>query len=357
MPPAYAMSSPIADLIAALSPPVLTPDDLDSLEQFFNRPEVRAFYVHAQDAAHTSASLQASVDLLPRLHPNRASALALMCGSLVEDDADPAMLFPTLQSLLSQWLQTLRPYCAQEVEADDDEVEEADRQAWADAQAKMAAVAKDERWQVEALHQAVDVLVLPMMTMLMRDQGNHQAFVSDDALMGLLHPMATSNDSLPFEQLHYLWMAAQVSYLDELVVVMPASRSGFVVQAHAVNNTFHAFTLLQIIIGEHAEALGVKRDIAPRQPDMERDTADFQWLQIGAYADGELVQPMLWAWGEAALRLNMAKHGKRVLVALETDEGTQRNWSGFNGIIHDAQQPSMTFKRYLTADEVTSYLA
>ncbi|KAG1249446.1 hypothetical protein G6F65_019127 [Rhizopus arrhizus] len=30
---------PIADLIAALSPPVLTPDDLDSLEQFFNRPE------------------------------------------------------------------------------------------------------------------------------------------------------------------------------------------------------------------------------------------------------------------------------------------------------------------------------
>ncbi|KAG1242372.1 hypothetical protein G6F65_023056 [Rhizopus arrhizus] len=77
---------------------------------------------------------------------------------------------------------------------------------------------------------------------------------------------------------------------------MPASRSGFVVQAHAVNNTFHAFTLLQIIIGEHAEALGVKRDIAPRQPDMERDTADFQWLQIGAYADGELVQPMLGCW-------------------------------------------------------------
>jgi len=137
--------------------------------------------------------------------------------------------------------------------------------------------------------------------------------------------MATSNDSLPFEQLHYLWMAAQVSYVDELVVVMPASRSGFVARAHAVNNTFHAFTLLQIIIGEHAEALGVKRDIAPRQPDMERDTADFQWLQIDAYAGGELVQPMRWAWGEAALRHNTAKHGKRVLVALETEEGTQRN--------------------------------
>lgn len=351
------MSSPIADLIAALSPPVLTFDDLESLEQFFNRPEVRAFYVHAQDASYTAASLQACADLLPRLHPNRASALALMCGSLVEDDADPTILFPTLQSLLRQWLQTLRPYCAQEVEADDDEVEESDRQAWADAQATIAAVPEDERWQVDALHESVDVLVLPMMTMLMRDQGNHHAFVSDEALMGLLYPMATSNDSLPFEQLHYLWMAAQVSYVDELVVVMPASRSGFVARAHAVNNTFHAFTLLQIIIGEHAEALGVKRDIAPRQPDMERDTADFQWLQIDAYAGGELVQPMRWAWGEAALRHNTAKHGKRVLVALETEEGTQRNWSGFNGIIHDAQQPSMTFKRFLTAEEVAAYLA
>jgi len=319
------MSSPIADLIAALSSPVLTFDDLESLEQFFNRPEARAFYVHAQDASYTAASLQACADLLPRLHPNRASALALMCGSLVEDDADPTILFPTLQSLLRQWLQTLRPYCAQEVEADDDEVEESDRQAWADAQATIAAVPEDERWQVDALHESVDVLVLPMMTMLMRDQGNHHAFVSDEALMGLLYPMATSNDSLPFEQLHYLWMAAQVSYVDELVVVMPASRSGFVARAHAVNNTFHAFTLLQIIIGEHAEALGVKRDIAPRQPDMERDTADFQWLQIDAYAGGELAQPMRWAWGEAALRHNTAKHGKRVLVALETEEGTQRN--------------------------------
>ncbi|MGV2906530.1 hypothetical protein [Achromobacter sp. AGC25] len=352
---------PLDDLAAALSAPlsspILTPDDLDSLEQFFNRPEVRAFYAHAQDPAHTAACLRVCADLLARLHPNRASALALMCGSLVEDDADPAILFPTLQSLLRPWLETLRPYCAQEVEDDDEEVEAADRQAWTDAQAKLAGVPEDRRWEIEALHQSVDVLVLPMMTMLMRDRGNHHAFVSDTALMALLHPMATHNDSLPFEQLHYLWMAAQVSYEDELVVLLPASRAGFVARAHAVNNTFHAFTLLQIIIGEHAEELGVKREIAPRQPEMERDTADFQWLQVGAYSGGELVQPMLWAWGEAALRHNMAKHGKRVLIALETEAGAQRNWSGFNGIIHDAQQPSMTFTRYLTADEVASYLA
>ena len=46
-----------------------------------------------------------------------------------------------------------------------------------------------------------------------------------------------------------------------------------------------------------------------------------------------------------------------MLIALESDEGLKRNWSGFNGAIHDAQQPSMTFTRYLTADEVAAFLA
>jgi len=351
------MTKPFADLSAALSLPVHSPDHLDSLEQFFNRPEVRAFNLESQDDAHTSANLRACAALLPDLHPSRASALALMCGSLVEDDADPTILFSTLQALLKQWLHTLRPYCAQEVEEDDDEVEAVDRQAWADARSRLAAVPEDKRWEVESLQEAVDVLVLPMMTMLMRSQFNHQAFIADRDLMALLDPMATNNDSLPFEQLHYLWMASQVSYEDELIVVLPTSKTGFVARAHAINNTFHAFTLLQILIGEHAQALGVKREIPARQPDMDRDTADFQWLQAGAFTNGELTQPMLWAWGEAALRHNMAKLGKRVLIALETDEGTTRNWSGFNGIIHDAQEPSMTFKRYLTVEEVASYLS
>lgn len=351
------MPTPIIDLATALTAPVLGPDDVDTLERFFNRPEVRAFYSQSQDPAHTAANLQVCSGLLAKLHPARASALALMCGSLVEDGADPAIVFPALQALLHQWLQSLRPYCAQEVEEDDEEVDEADRKAWADAQAKMSAVPEDGRREVETLHQAVDVIVLPMMTMLMRERRNHQAFVLDADLMALLHPMATNNDSLPFEQLHYLWLASQLSYEDELVVVLPQSRTGFVAQAHAINNTFHAFTLLQIIIGEHARALGVKREIAAREPDAEGDTADFQWLQAGAYADGELKNEMLWAWGEAALRHNMSKHGKRVLIALETDAGTKRNWSGFNGVIHEAQQPSMTFTRYLTREEVASYLA
>lgn len=346
-----------ATFAAALRTPVTQPDDLDPLEQFFQRPEVSAFHAQAREPGQADAGLRTCADLLPLLHPGRAAALALMCGSLVEDGADPAILFPVLHGLLRQWLRTLSPYCAQEVEDDDDEVEEVDRQAWKDARSRLADVPDDRRWEVEALHQAADLLVLPMMTMVLRDRGNHAAFVSDADLMALLHPMATSNDSLPFENLHYLWLAAQLGYEDELVVLLPASMTGFVARAHAVNNNFHAFTLLQIIIGEHAQTLGVQRGIAAREPDQDRDAADFQWLQADAYANGELVNAMRFAWGEAALRHNVARHGKRVLIALETEDGMKRNWSGFNGAMHEAQQPSMTFTRYLTPAEVASYLA
>lgn len=348
---------PIADLARTLTLPLHAAEDVDTLERFFKRPEVGRFLVHARDPAHTGTAMRACADLLPQLHPSRASAVALMCGSLVEAGADPAVLFPTLHALLREWLQRLQLFCAQEVEEDDEEVEAADRQAWADAQARLAEVPQDEFWKVEALRAAVDVLVLPMMAMILRHRANHDAFIADAALMGMLHAMTTLNDSLPFDQLHFLWLASRISYEDELVVVLPASGTGFIADAQAINNTFHAFTLLQILIGEHAHALRVRRDIAPRTPDMDGDTADFQWLQAGAYAGGELKNMMRWAWGEAALRENPSRHGKRVLIALETDAGTQRNWSGFNGAIHAAQQPSMTFKRYLTPAEVASFLA
>ena len=351
------MPSPHATLATALSAPVTSADDAETLDAFFKRPEVRAFYEDALEPAHTDASLRFCAELLPSLHPSRAAALALMCGSLVEDGADPVLLFPALQALLGPWLQTLRPYCALEVEDDDAEVEEADRLAWKEAVARLEAIPEDRRWELDAQVAAIDTLVLPMMAMLMRDQRNHQAFVADAELMDLLHAMTTLNDNVPFEQLHYLWLASRISYEDELVVLLPTSGAGFVARAHGINNNFHAFTLLQNLIREHARPLGVRREIALREPDAERDSADFQWLQADAYANGALVNDMRFAWGEAALRDNLARHGKRVLIALETEEGMQRNWSGFNGAIHDAQQPSMTFVRYLTPDEVAVYLA
>ena len=74
-------------------------------------------------------------------------------------------------------------------------------QAWADAQARMKAVPQERRWEVETLQQAVELLVLPMMAMVLRDERNHRAFLADDALQARIYRL-NRNGSLPFEQLH-----------------------------------------------------------------------------------------------------------------------------------------------------------
>ncbi|MFJ1300639.1 hypothetical protein ACILG0_11770 [Pseudomonadota bacterium AL_CKDN230030165-1A_HGKHYDSX7] len=361
--------APSPELLAVLHEPLTTAEQRDTPDVFFARPELAALYAQAQDPEHTEAVLRACASLLPLLHPHRASLLALMGGVLVEDDADPTLLFAACLVLLDRWLAELEPFCASEVEDDDDEVAPEDRQAWEAARQRMADVPREERWQVETLHQALELLVLPMMTMVLRDTGNHAAFVADPTRLARLHKMST-NDSLPFEQLHYLWLAACMSYEDELVVVLPATQTGFVVRAHALNNTFHAFTLLQRLIREHADALRVTPPAVPQAGDeagaiatataapadeQDHDTADFLWLQAHAYENGELKNEMAWAWGEAPLRENAARHGKRVLVALDK-EGVRRSWSGFTGACHGAQNPHIEFLRYLSPADVRSYL-
>ena len=148
-----------------------------------------------------------------------------MGGALVEDGADPAILFPACHALLDVWLQELEPYCAEEVDEDDDEAEPEEVQVCRHAQARMKAVPQERRWEVETLQQAVELLVLPMMAMVLRDERNHRAFLADDALQARIYCL-NRNGSLPFEQLHYLWLAANMSYEDELVVVLPASGTG-----------------------------------------------------------------------------------------------------------------------------------
>lgn len=346
------------DLLAFLRSPPASAAERDTPDVFFDRPEIGRLYAQAQEPGQTEAVLSACAALLPEVHPNRASLLALMGGAQVEDGADPAILFPACHALLDVWLQELEPYCAEEVDEDDDEAEPEEVQAWADAQARMKAVPQERRWEVETLQQAVELLVLPMMAMVLRDERNHRAFLADDALQARIYRL-NRNGSLPFEQLHYLWLAANMSYEDELVVVLPASGTGFVARAHAVNNGFHAFTLLQNLIREHGQALGVRQAIVDRAPpseDNDSDTADFLWLQAPAYAGGELVNELAWSWGEAPLRANAQKHGKRVLIGLDKGDACSRSWAGFLGACHDAQNPHVAFKRYLTPEEVASYL-
>ena len=348
-----------ADLLALLRQPLPLTQGQDPAQAFFAQPPMQAFLQQVHQPAQTAAALQTCAALLPELPAQNAALLALMGGSLVEDGADPRILFPVCLQLLDLWLQQLQPFCAADTRADP-EPDPQDIEIWHQVQQRLQALPSPQRAEIEALQQAVEWLVLPVMTMVLRDESNHAAFIAQSALQAMLEPMYC-NDSLPLEQLYYLIQAAAISYEDELVVVLPTSHTGFVARVHAANNGFHAFSLLQSLMHSHAAALNIRPEVWGDTPNhaeqADSDSALFQWLQATAYEKGELVNPMAWAFGEAPLRSFAMRHGKRVLIALDADNGPRRGWSGFTSPCHDAQNPHAVFKRTLSAEEVAAFLS
>lgn len=351
------------DLLATLRLPVLQDADLDTQASFFKRPEVRGLYFEVVEGAAKDEVLRAAVAQFGDLHPHRAALLAVFCGALVENGADPQLMFDAVRQLAGRLLASLAPYCAAQPDEpdEDDEGEEGEPQdgqalaAWQAAEAALASLSPPARFEVDARQRAVDLLVLPLMTMVVRDVRNHQSLVADEGLLAHVEAMY-ANDSLPFEALHFLRAAALLSYEDELVVLLPASRAGMVVRAQGLNNNFHAFTLLQDLMETHAQTLGIRQPPRTRR-DGDSDAASFLWLQATAYAKGELVDRMAWSWGEGTLRENARRQGRLVLVALETDDKPARGWNGFTHVLHAEQNPQVSLVHFLTPDEVAAYLA
>jgi len=352
------------DFLDVLRLPVLHEDDLDAQASFYDHDAVSDLYRATVKEGTGDEVLQAAAALLPELHPLRAALFAILCGGLVENGADPRLLFSAALRRLAQLLASLAPYCAAEPMEDDEEEapeeEPADVLAWRAAEAALEALPPAERLQVEASRQAVDLLVLPLMAMLMRDVRNHRELLADEALRARIEALSV-NDTLPFEELHFLHRAAQMAYEDELVVLLPASNAGMIVRAHGINNNFHAFSLLQDLFSVHAETLGIRQPLADRlgadDEPRDSDSAQYLWLQAKAYAGGELVDRMAWAWGEGTLRENARRQGRLVLVALETEDKPARGWNGFNQAFHSEQKPQVSLVRFLTVDEVAAYLA
>ena len=353
-----------SDFLETLRQTVLGDADLDTQSSFFSREEVRGFYLSVVNEKGPAKDevLRLAAEQLPVLHPHRAALLALFCGALVEDGADPRLLFGAALRLMDELLVSLEPFCAAEPqEEEDSEEEDPDLAEWEAANAALGALPAPRRFEVEARQAAVDLLVLPLMAMLMRDVRNHRALLADGELVARIDAMAV-NDSLPFDGLHFIRSAAQLAYEDELVVLLPTSRAGMLVKAHAVNNNFHAFSLLQALMREHADALGIQPATGEADADEEgeprdSDAAEYLWLQAHAFKNGELVDRMAWSWGEGTLRENARRQGRLVLVALDTPDKPGRSWNGFDQVLHSEQNAHVSLVRFLTPGEVAAYLA
>lgn len=342
-----------ASLVEFLRQPVDAPEDQVGAQDFVQRSDVRELYHDTLGTPLADTMLTQCAALFPELNPNRASLLALFCGSWVEGGASPRIAFAAVLDALGRALAVLRPYCADEEVEDDEKAQVAARQA----RARLDSLTPAQSFRVDSAHAAVDLLVLPLMTMLMRSRENHRDFLAGSELLRDIDAMVKSNTTLPFENLHFLDHAAALSYEDELVVVLPRTRTGLVVSAQGINCNFHAFSLLQPLLAVHGERLGLQVAAPVASADVPRDdSAQYLWLQAFAFEKGELVNSLAWAWGEAPLRTNRRKHGHCVLIALDTEEGVSRSWSGFADRLHDAHQPSVELVRFLSAEEVTGYL-
>lgn len=329
------------------------PDTLRDEESFFSHAPVIAFYRrYINDTAVHDAILRTLSAGIERLPPTQGALLALFCGCFVEHGASPLPAFAPASRLMKTLLQRLTPYCAQEPEegAAPEEIAQ-----WQLAEQRFAALDAAQQNALSEQCRAAETLVLPLMAMLMRDLSNFRIFSQDLPLLQLIASCA-DNHILALTQLDYLQRAAGLTY-DELVVILPASRSGLLLDAHAINNVFHAISLLQPLLALHADALAIGRINPQVLSHTAADRTCYQWLSALAYRQGMLQDEMALAWGEYALHELPRRAGKLVLVALEQKNFMKRSWSGFCHPIHDAQLPDMRVKGYLTADEVELYLS
>lgn len=330
--------------------------DIINKQTFFSHQQVIQFYKkYAESEQLQNEAIRALSARLNQVPLPQAALLALLCGCFVEDLGDPTIAFPDSCHLMLSILKELSPYCAQEAE----EAEEAEdnkqiAEQWQHVQARLEQLTEPQRQSLESLQQACETLVLPMMAMLMRNTENYRLFTQYTELLALIEHCNMS-ESLELGPLYYLDQAAKLTY-DEIVIVLPESQSGILVQAHAVNNVFHAISLIQPLLASHGATLNIGK-INPQVLNNEpSESARFHWLSAIAYQHGELINEMALAWGECSVYQLPRRHGKLVMIALEKETFMSRSWNGFCDVIHDAQNPEIEFKRYLTPDEVRQYL-
>lgn len=358
------LDSPSLDMVADIE------DPFEACADFLRQKSIQNFYqsIH-KDTKKANQALAEIARLIPDMHPYRAAPIALMCGSLIENKANPLLIFPACADLMTRMLTAISPYWAEYTDQDEIDTiknEEQDERAqqqqklddYIKTAEKIEALPENQFLELKSYQHAIDILVLPMMAMLMRDAQCRTLFTNNKALAAVLsNPLALDNTTFPSEQLYYLVQASQL-YYGEFIVILPSTQTGFVAHAHAINNVFHALTLLQDLMAKHAKELDIGA-IDPNLKYVQKATQTrYNWYNAQAYANGKLVDKIALAWGESPLGQMPQKQKHIVLYAEETTKvGPKRNWDeGFSAPIHSAQNPKISFVRVLTKQEVETYL-
>jgi len=358
-----------------------------SQNEIFSQTEIRNFYELVLEEGNIDETLEKCKHLLTEISPCIASDLALLCGAWVEDGGDPKICLDSCFALLKILSEKVLPYVANKPEGiekeetatpkkglldslstafkqlyekvlptsqnpvEAGEINEEETRHWNETQSLLQNLSKKERKELEDNVAAINLLVLPLMTMLMRAKECRKKYVSGDYIEYDIIERLYYSETLEMEELYYLEQAFHISDIDSVFVIFPPQNIGIEVAIEGINNNFHFFTLLQDVIKEKAKDLGLQIETKQRG----REEAHYHYLQANAYTKGNCTANMLMAWGEAAVYQNTTKNGQAILIA-DKMQMKSRSWSGFVDIIHDAQKSSVTFKRILYQEEIEACL-
>ncbi|MCR5887943.1 hypothetical protein LRS06_09155 [Hymenobacter sp. J193] len=299
-------------------------------DKLIHEPEVEDFLAAANDleAPEAAEALAAVADLLPTAQLAQGAVLAVCCGALVEKHNHAEIAFSAVWAYF-QHLQALQ----------------------AGGQAPPPQV-----WRFA---------VMGLMAMLCRSAVNRQQLQAQPHLAAWL----TEHDDLS-DHFYYLSGMLQVSDEASVYVLFPHYGTGIEVSVSQVNNVFHLLTLLQPLVVQQREALGLRLSYPPTNeqllryaqgvsaelPDENIDVARFEWLSAAAYKGGPL-DSMQIAWGEAFVRDMPRVQGRVVLLAAELVGPPRRSWDiDFLAVLHDAHRPQVQLRQLLAPDTVAEVL-
>lgn len=333
-----------ASLLAFLQRPS-TLAELQEGQQIFAAPEIQSF---VRSATEPNAALHKLAPLLLHSDSFRASALALMCGSLVEHGGEASIAIDNTLELMLRQLQRARDYVNKHEQLSDEELflhyPEATR-----------------------AHYGLPFTLLAAMTMLCREKETRKQWQRRQDMVDLVNELEEHYQTLSY-------VKDVLALLDDkdLLILDPLNRRGFQTRMEGVqDHMYHYYALFQHVLLEHTgpgyldaeptDPLAVRyaqnNNLSEQDYQQSLNLSDEQ--RFGFYYpvgwDEHPENEFLFFPGSASFYGIPLIDDMRILLLGKT--GPTFTWSPANmyPILHEALKARVDIVRELTADEVDAW--
>ncbi|TNE44356.1 MAG: hypothetical protein EP343_31915 [Deltaproteobacteria bacterium] len=290
--------------------------------------------------------------------PYRASRVALFCGSLVEQGADPEILVDVVVEILEQCLLDALQLVVEvearwDLDSPDDLPEDLLEQFFA----------QEPEW-VKGWR-ALGFIILPAMTMLARSVPARERARERDSLMRVAEAMDEVHGLVD-----YLYQLLIMVDNQEFLVLHPGETKGFRIAIEGVRNNYHLFTLLQqtLLLDPDGPMLTSALpdpelgEIARGEVQLEQPLSDVglwnyvHWTQLAQHTDVSALDDGRHTIQGEASPLTIREFQGTKMIVLETT-WSQHTWdANFFAPLHDALRSKVEVLEIISPSEVEDWL-